>query len=87
MVTYEGIQTMGYIELAINRTYEFVDPVPGAYTQNLKNSRQNAKLINKKQNGTHCPMLDSYLRERMWRQQHRNGDKFDQIIADIAAHS
>ena len=78
---------MGYIELPINRTYEFADPVPEAYMQNLKNSRQNAKLINKKQNGTHCPMLDSYLCERMWRQQHRNGDKFDQIIADIVAHS
>ena len=35
---YVGIQAMGYTELPINHTYEFVDPVPGAYTQNMENS-------------------------------------------------
>ena len=85
-VAYGGMQAMGYTDLTINHTCEFVDPVPGAYTQNMENSRENAKLSNKKKHGTHRIMLDSYLCERMWQQQHRNDDKFDQIIADIVTH-
>ena len=77
---------MGYTDLTFNYNYEFFNPVPGAYTQSMENSRQNAKLRNKKQHGTHCTMLDSYLCKRMWRQQKRNDDKFNQFIADIVAH-
>ena len=61
-----GIQAMGYTDLTINHTCEFVDPIPGAYTQNVGNSRQNTKLSNKKQHRAHRIMLDSYLCESMW---------------------
>ena len=51
----------------------------------MENLRQNAKLRSKKQYGTHHTMLDNNLSEKMWRQQHRINDKFDQIIPDIVA--
>ena len=60
---YDGIQAMGYAHLTVNHTYEFVDPITGAHTQNVENSWKNAKQSNKKRNGTHHSMLDSYLCE------------------------
>ena len=45
---YGGIQAMGYAHLTVNHTYEFVNPVTGAHTQNVENSWENAKLRNKK---------------------------------------
>ena len=84
-VIYGAIQATGYTDLTINHKYEFVDPIPRAYTQNMENLRQNAKLRSKKQYGTHRTTLDDNLSEKMWRQQHRINDKFDQIIADIVA--
>ena len=40
---YGGIQAMGYAHLTVNHTYEFVDPITGAHTQNVENSWKNAK--------------------------------------------
>ena len=62
---YGGIQAMGYAHLTVNHTYEFVDPITGAHTQNVENSWKNAKQSNKKRNGTHRSMLDSYEVEIM----------------------
>ena len=52
---YGGIQQMGY------HTYNFIDPITGAHTQNVENSWKNAKTRNKKQHGTNRGMLDSYI--------------------------
>ena len=45
---YGGIQAMGYAHLTVNHTYNFVDPVTNAHTQNVENSWKNAKRRNKK---------------------------------------
>ena len=74
LAAYGDIQAMGYAHLTVNHTYEFVDPITGAHTQNVENSWKNAKQSNKKRNGTHRSMLDSYLCEWMWRQRSRNID-------------
>lgn len=85
---YGGIQAMGYAHLTVNHTYNFVDPVTNAHTQNVENSWKNAKIRNKKQHGTHRAMLDSYLCEWMWRQRNRvrNNNLFDAIFHDIVTH-
>ena len=77
---YGGIQAMGYAHLTVNHTYEFVDPITGAHTQNVENSWKNAKQSNKKRNGTHRSMLYSYLCEWMWHQRSGSNDLFDKII-------
>ena len=76
---------MGYADITINHKYEFVDPVPWADTQNMENLQQNTKLRSKKQYGRYHTVLDNNFSEKMWRQQHRINDKFDQIIPDIVA--
>lgn len=83
---YGGIGALGYTHLQVNHTYNFVDPVTGAHTQNIENSWKNAKMRNKRQHGTHRAMLDSYLCEWMWRQSNRNNNLFDKIIQDIATY-
>ena len=83
---YGGIAAMGFQHLQVNHTYNFVDPVTGAHTQNVECSWKNAKMRNKRQHGTHRQMLDSYLCEWMWRQRNRNVNLFDKIIMDIVAH-
>ena len=37
------IQAMGYAHLTVNHTYEFVDPITGAHTQNVENPWKNAE--------------------------------------------
>ena len=83
---YGGINAMGFAHLQVNHTYNFVDPVTGAHTQNVENNWKNAKTRNKRQHGTHRQMIESYLCEYMWRQRHRNNDLFARIIQDIATH-
>ena len=81
---YGSIQAMGYAGLTVNHTYEFVDPITGAHTKRGK--LMGKCRMEKKQNGTHRSMLDSYLCEWMWRQRSRNNDLFDKIIADIVTY-
>ena len=83
---YGSIAAMGLTHLQVNHTYNFVDPVTGAHTQNIENSWKNAKSRNKRQHGTHRAMVDSYLCEWMWRQRNRNVNLFDKIFQDIAIH-
>ena len=83
---YGGIAAMGFTHLQVNHTYNFVDPVTGAHTQNIENSWKNAKSRNKRQHGTHRAMVDSYLCEWMWRQRNRNVNLFDKIFQDTAIH-
>ena len=84
---YGGIGALGFTHLQVNHTYNFVDPVTRAHTQNVENNWKNAKMRNKRHHGTHRSMVDSYLCEFMWRQRNRNNDLFDQILRDIAIHS
>ena len=83
---YNGIAAMGYNHETVNHSRNFVDPVTGAHTQNIERSWKAAKERNKRHNGTHRDMLDSYMCEYMWRRRQSNNglDVFDSILADIA---
>ena len=61
-------------------------PVTDAHTQIIERSWKAAKERNKRHNGTHRDMLDSYMCEYMWRRRQSNNglDVFDSILADIA---
>ena len=83
---YGGIAAMGFNHLTVNHSLNFVDPNTGAHAQRVERSWKSSKERNKRHNGTHRAMLDSYLCEWMWRQRHRQLDKFDKILADIAAY-
>ena len=83
---YGGINAMGFNHFTVNHSINFIDPITGAHTQNIENSWKLAKKRNKKQNGTHRAMLDSYLCEWMWRQKNRNNVLFDRILHDIVAY-
>ena len=83
---YGSIAAMGYQHLTVNHQMNFGDPQTGAHTQNIERSWKATKERNKRQNGTHRTMLDSYLCEWMRRKRHQNMDLFDQILSDIAAY-
>jgi len=85
---YNGIVAapgMGYTHETVNHSLHFVDPNTGANTQRIERSWKTAKERNKRHNGTHRQMLDSYLCEYMWRNRVRVAglDPFDSIISDI----
>ena len=75
----------GLTHLTVNHSQNFVDPVSGAHTQKIERSWKAAKERNKRHNGTHRSMLDSYMCEFMWRSRvrARNLNVFDTILADI----
>ena len=54
------------------------------HTQNVERSWKSAKERNKRHNGTHRQMLDSYMCEWMWRKRNANNNLFDQILNDIS---
>jgi transposase-like protein len=83
---YGGITAMGYTHFTVNHSINFIDPQTGAHTQNVERSWKSAKERNKRHNGTHRQMLDSYLCEWMWRQRHRQLNLFDKILADIVVY-
>ena len=83
---YGGVAALGFTHLTVNHSLNFVEPITGAHTQAIERSWKSAKERNKRHNGTHRTMLDSYLCEWMWRQRHKQLDKFDKILADIAAY-
>ena len=82
---YGGIAAMGFNHLTVNHKLHFVDPQTGAHTQHVERSWKSGKERNKRHNGTHRQMLDSYLCEWMWRQRHRDDDLFNQILLSISA--
>lgn len=84
---YNGIALLpGYTHETVNHSLNFVDPNTGANTQRIERSWRAAKERNKRQNGTHRHMLDSYLCEFMWRNRIKinNLNAFDTILNDIA---
>ena len=80
-----GAPGMGYAHQTVNHTLHFVDPNSGANTQRIERSWRSAKERNKRQNGTHRQMLDSYICEYMWRNRVKiaHADPFDSIVNDI----
>jgi transposase-like protein len=81
---YNGIAAaagMGYTHETVNHSLNFVDPNTGANTQRIERTWKSAKERNKRHNGTHRQMVDSY----MWRNRvkMRNVDPFDTIMDDI----
>ena len=80
-----GIHGGGFIHQTVNHSLNFVDPNTGANTQRIERSWEAAKERNKRHNGTHRSMLDSYMCEYMWRTRTkvRHLDVFDAILADI----
>lgn len=81
---YNNIQQQ-YAHLTVNHTYNFVDPLTGAHTQNVENMWSRAKKRNKRHHGTHRQMLDSYLCEFMWLQSLNGREPFDAALDDIVA--
>lgn len=85
---YDGIATIpgqNYTHRTVNHSQHFVDPNTGANTQKIERTWRAAKERNKRQNGTHRQMIDSYLCEFMWRKRasNNNADVFDSILNDI----
>lgn len=83
---------VGFNDLAVNLGLHFVDLQTGVYTQNLERSWISAKERNKRHNGTHRHMLDSYLFEWIWKQRYRNLDLimyryiFNHMLLNIAVY-
>ena len=67
----------------VNHRLHFVDPNTQAHTQTVERMWRTAKQRNKRQNGTHRHMLDSYLCEFIWRMRYRVDDLFETIVAHI----
>lgn len=83
---YNGIGGVpGLTHQTVNHSVNFVDPVTGANTQRIERSWKAAKERNKRQNGTHRHMLDSYMCEYMWRNRVKVQafNVFDAILQDI----
>lgn len=84
---YNNIANNGqFAHMTVNHSLNFVDPVTGVHTQNIERLWESAKERNKKQNGTHRQMLDSYLCEFMWRKRVQTAglDPFETILNHIA---
>ena len=76
---------MGYQRLTVNHTYNFVDPITHAHTNNVENFWMRSKVRNKKEQRTKNDLLDSYMIEFMWRQV--IDDPFEGIISEIHIRS
>lgn len=84
---YNAIGTVpGLTHQTVNHSVNFVDPNSGANTQRIERSWKAAKERNKRHNGTHRNMLDSYMCEYMWRNRIkvRHLNAFDTILQDIS---
>ena len=81
-----ALQGIGFQHLTVTHSLQFVDPQTGAHTQDVERLWKSAKERNKRHNGTHRNMLDSYLCEWMWRQRYKNIDLFDHILTNIATY-
>ena len=83
---YNAISSLpGIIHQTVNHSLNFVDPETGASTQRIERIWKSAKERNKRHNGTHREMLESYMCEFMWRNRIKAHqlDAFDTILHDI----
>ncbi|CAF1296695.1 unnamed protein product, partial [Rotaria sp. Silwood1] len=62
-----------YVHLTVNHSLNFVDRTTGVHTQKIENTWMLVKRKHKKQVGFSRTLLESYLKEFMWRQEF--GDK------------
>ena len=76
---------MGFNHQTVNHSINFINPMIGAHTQHRERAWKAAKERNKRHNGTHRGMIDSYMCEFMWRKrQEVNGTEvLDSILRDI----
>lgn len=84
---YSGVANIpGLIHQTVNHSHNFVDPETGAHTQMIERCWRSAKERNRRQNGTHRHMLQSYFCEFLWRNsvKRRDADTFNSILEDIA---
>lgn len=84
---YTQINTLsGLKHQTVNHSVNFVNPLTGAHTQTIERTWKAAKERNKRHNGTHRHMIDSYMCEFMWRQHVKVNDlnAFTKILKDIA---
>ena len=65
---------------AVNHSYNFVDQVYGAHAQHIERMWRKAKRRNKHQNRTRYGLIDSCLREFMWRQNLDGRNSFETIL-------
>ena len=79
---YNTIGHIGYQHLTVNHSINFVDPVTHATTNHVESMWAKAKQRNKRECGTHCALLTSYLTEFMWRQKYK-GDPFQKLLEHI----
>ena len=56
-----GVAALGYKHITVDHSMNFVDPQTAEHTQSVERSWKLAKERNKRRNGTHRQMLDSYL--------------------------
>ena len=84
---YNALSTLpGISHQTVNHSVNFIDPETGANTQRIERLWKTAKERNKRQNGTHRHMLDSYMCEFMWRNRIKVQElnPFDAILQDIS---
>ena len=66
---YNAVAAQGYQHLTVNHRINFVEHVMHATTNHVEAMWGRAKQRNKRDCGTACALLDSYLIEFLWRQQ------------------
>ena len=82
---YNGLNDLGYNHLTVNHTYNFVDPVTFAHTQNIESSwRPLKKRLNR--GGVHKSKLAEHMCEFLWRREVRRNDGlyFESLIRNIS---
>lgn len=85
---YNAIGNLGmnYVHQTVNHSVHFVDPLTAANTQTVESTWNTAKARNRRHNGTHRHMLDSYMCEFMWRKRLNGRNPFTVILQDISMY-
>ena len=65
---YNNIANLGYQHLTVNHTYNFVDPITHAHTNNVENFWMCLEVQSKKERGTKNDLSYSYMIESVWHQ-------------------
>src|SRR6218665_24867 len=88
--TYRGIPNLSgnYRHETVNYSWNFVDPITGAHTNNVKSYWKQAKAIFKRMKGTFKEMVPSYLGKFIWRERYGSTQSlaFINIMCHIAEH-
>ena len=79
---YDTLGNLSYDHMTVNHKVNFVDPVTHATTNHVECMWNKAKQCNKSECGTSRTLLDSYLIEFMYRQQHKD-NFFNTFVSHI----